>query len=303
MNEFIKIDSISTLHQMLGLNTPYHPLITVIDYSKCIIKPEFLNVKIVTDFYVVSMKTPAPFSLRYGRQYYDFQEGTLIFMAPNQVFSVGDLDETMDFKGWVLFFHPDLIITTALGTKISRFNFFNYSVNEALHVSESEKERLNAVIESIQTEYESKLDNHSHAVICTAIEQLLNYSQRYYDRQFITRQKVQKDVVIEFEQLLISYFRKGLARELGLPQVGWFAEKLHYSSGYLSDLLKAETGKAVKEHIQLRLIEEAKYKLLNSNDTISEIAYSLGFEYPQYFNKLFVTKAGCTPKAYRKSAG
>ncbi len=284
---------------MLGLEKPEHPLITVIDYAKCTIKPEYFNVRMVTSFYFVSLKNPAPSSLHYGRQYYDFEEGTMIFMAPGQVFSIGEPNEEINFHGWVLFFHPDLILPSNLGKKIKNFGFFSYSVSEALHVSDEEKKMLDTLIKSIQSEYKSKLDQHSHAVICTSIEQLLNYSQRYYTRQFITRQKQHLDLISNFERLVQDYLDSDSLAKDGLPQVEYFSEKLHLSSGYLSDVLKKETGKTVKEYLNLEIIDKAKNKLLNSNDTVNEIAYALGFEYPQYFNRLFKSKVGMTPLAYR----
>lgn len=299
MSQIIKIDSVSQLHQMLGLKKPEHPLITVVDYARCTIKPEYYHVRMVTSFYLVSLKTPAPSSLQYGREFYDFEDGSLIFMAPGQVFSLGESANEGNLKGWVLFFHPDLILPASLGQKIKGFGFFDYSVREALHVSDSEKERLDAIVESIQLEYRSKLDQQSHAVICTAIEQLLNYSQRFYSRQFITRQKQHLDLIAHFEKLVREYLDSSELAEKGVPQVDYFSAQLNLSSGYLSDLLKKETGKTVKEHLNLEIIDKAKLRLLNSNDTVNEIAYSLGFEYPQYFNRLFKAKVGMTPLAYR----
>lgn len=299
MNQIFNIHSVSQLHQMLGLEKPAHPLITVIDYSKCTIKREYFNVRLVTDFYLMSLKTPAPPSLQYGRQYYDFEEGTMIFMSPGQVFSISELDEGTNYQGWVLFFHPDLILPSTLSTKIKNFGFFSYSVSEALHVSDEEKKMLDNLIQSIQTEYQSKLDQHSHAVICTAIEQMLNYSQRYYSRQFITRQKQHLDLISNFEKLVMEYLDSEVLAEKGMPQVDFFSGQLHLSSGYLSDLLKKETGKTVKEYLHREIIERAKYRLLNSNASVNEIAYGLGFEYPQYFNRLFKAKVGMTPMVYR----
>lgn len=299
MNEILRIASVSQLHQLLGLEKPEHPLITVVDYARCTMKPEHFKVRMVTDFYMLSLKTPAPQALQYGRQYYDFEEGTMIFMAPGQVFSLSEPLNESDFQGWVLFFHPDLILPTTLGKKIKDFGFFSYSVNEALHVSEEEKKRLDMLIQSIQTEYQAQLDQQSHAVICTAIEQLLNYSQRFYSRQFFTRQKQHLDLISHFEKLVQDYLDSNELAEKGAPQVEYFAEKLNLSSGYLSDLLKKEIGKTVKEYLNLEIIDRAKYRLLNSNDTVSQIAYSLGFEYPQYFNRLFKSKVGMTPIAYR----
>ena len=299
MNDFLRIKSISQLHEMLGYEKPKHPLITIIDYSKISKNSEHYDVKIVTDFYIISLKSPAPKSLQYGRQYYDFEEGTMMFMSPEQVFSVSDFNEQTQFKGWGLYFHPDLIANTSLGKKIKEYTFFSYSVSESLHTSENEIQILNDLNNAIENEYKSNLDQFSQTVIVTAIEQLLNYSQRFYSRQFLTRKKLNTDFISRFEELLSIYFQSKLLTELGLPTVDYFANKLNLSASYLSDLLKKETGKTTKEYLQIEIMEKAKYKLLNTNNTINEIAYSLGFEYPQYFNRLFKSKTGMTPIEYR----
>lgn len=300
MNEFLRIKSISQLHEMLGYEKPKHPLITIIDYSKITANPEYYDVKIVTDFYIISLKSPAPKSLHYGRQYYDFEEGTMMFMSPEQVFSVSDFNEQTQYQGWGLYFHPDLISNSSLGKKIKDYNFFSYSVSEALHISDDEKQTLTELTYAIEKEYKSNIDQFSQGVIVTAIEQLLNYSQRFYGRQFLTRQKLNTDLISNFEQLVTDYFQSNLLTEIGIPTVDYFANKLNLSAGYLTDLLKKETGKTTKEYLQIEVIEKAKYKLLNSNETVSEIAYTLGFEYPQYFNRLFKQKTGMTPLNYRQ---
>lgn len=300
MKEFLQIHSISQLHQMLGYDKPKHPLITIIDYSKLKGNPDHFNVKIVTDFYIISLKSPAPKSLQYGRQYYDFDEGTMMFMSPNQVFSVGEFNDTVQYKGWGLYFHPDLILNSSLGKRIKEFTFFSYAVNEALHISEDEKNTLSQIVDNLIKEYTGNIDRYSHDLIINAIEQLLNYSQRFYGRQFITRKKQNSDLLTNFEQLVLDYFKSEATLNLGLPSVEYFSKKLNLSAGYLTDLLKKETGKTTKEFIQLQIVELAKDRLLNSNDTVSEIAYSLGFEYPQYFNRLFKSKTGKTPLEYRQ---
>ena len=249
---------------------------------------------------MISLKSPSPKSLQYGRQYYDFEEGTMMFMSPEQVFSVGDFNEQIQYQGWGLYFHPDLISNTSLGEKIKEYNFFTYSVSEALHISEDEKQTLTELTCVIEKEYKSNIDQFSQSVIVTAIEQLLNYSQRFYGRQFLTRQKLNTDLISNFEQLVTDYFKSKLLTDKGIPTVDYFANKLNLSAGYLTDLLKKEIGKTTKEYLQIEVIERAKYKLLNSNDTVSEIAYTLGFEYPQYFNRLFKQKTGMTPLDYRQ---
>jgi AraC family transcriptional regulator, transcriptional activator of pobA len=299
MDEFLRIKSISQLHQMIGYEKPKHPLITIIDYSKIKGNPNYYDVKIVTDFYIISLKNPSPKSLQYGRQYYDFEEGTMMFIAPEQVFTLSEFNEQTKYKGWGIYIHPDLFLNSALGTKIKDFSFFSYAVSEALHLSDDEKNTLTTIVENIERECNGNIDQYSQDVIITAIEQLLNYSQRFYGRQFITRQKLNSDLLSTFENLVSTYFNSAIISEHGQPSVDYFASKLNLSASYLTDLLKKETGKTTKEYLQLKVIEKAKNKLLNSNDTVNEIAYSLGFEYPQYFNRLFKSKTGMTPMEFR----
>lgn len=299
MNRFLHIKSVTQLHQIVGYEKPKHPLITVFDYSKITASPDHFNLKIVTDLYMISLKTPAPTMLRYGRQYYDFEDGTLIFMAPGQVFSVEEFNDQVKYQGWGIYFHPDLILNTSLAKRMKDFTFFSYAVNEALHLSDDEKNTLSVIVDNIQKEYSRNIDHYTHTLIVTAIEQLLNYSQRFYGRQFITRSKINRDVLADFEQLVNNYFTSNDIASKGLPSVDYFASQLHLSSNYLTDLLKKETGKTTKEYLQMQLIETAKTRLLNSNDTVNEIAYSLGFEYPQYFNRLFKLRTGITPSKYR----
>jgi AraC family transcriptional regulator, transcriptional activator of pobA len=301
MSEFLNIQSISKLHELLGYEKPKHPLITIIDYSKLKPNAEHYNVKIVTEFYIISLKSPSPVSVQYGRQYYDFAEGTMMFMAPNQVFSVSELNEQIKHKGWGIYFHPDLIRNSSLLKKIKDFHFFSYAINEALHLSEEEKQTLTNIAKNIEKECSTNMDMYSQDLMITDIEQLLNYAQRFYSRQFITRKKVNSDLLSNFEKLVEAYFNSQQIQDNGLPNVDYFAGKLNLSAGYLTDLLKKETGKTTKEYLQLQIIENAKYKLLNSNDTVNEIAYSLGFEYPQYFNRLFKDKVGMTPVEFRKN--
>lgn len=300
MNRFLRIQTINQLHAMIGYEKPKHPLITVLDYSKIKATPDYFNVKIVTDLYMVSLKSTSPKQLQYGRQYYDFEEGTMMFMAPGQVFSIGEFNTETTYEGWGLWFHPDLIINTSLGRKIKEFTFFSYSVNEALHLSEDEKNTLTIILENIQKEYNNNIDQYSHNVIITSIEQLLNYSLRFYGRQFLTRKNQNSDILSRFENLVTEYFNTINLADKGLPSVEYFANQLSLSANYLSDLLKRETGKTTKEYLHIQIIEAAKNRLLNSGDTVNQIAYSLGFEYPQYFNRLFKLKTGMTPLEYRQ---
>lgn len=301
MGEEVHIQSLSQLHNLLHCPKPRHTLVSVIDYAESQPDKRFEKVNIKTDFYFISMKDPAPKSLLYGREYYDFEEGSLLFMAPGQIFSVGAIDESATYTGWTLFFHPDLLPGTNLARTIRTYSFFSYSVHEALHVSDEEKTILTNLVNQIRAEYHRSIDDFSQKVMVTAIEQLLNYASRFYSRQFITRHKQNTEIVVRFEELLRNYFQSGEPLKKGIPAVDYFAAQLHYSASYLTDLLKKETGKTTKEYIQLEILEQAKIKLLHSTATVNEIAYELGFEYPQYFNRLFKSKVGATPLEFRNS--
>jgi AraC family transcriptional activator of pobA len=301
MGDLFHIHSLSQLHKMMHCPAPKHPLVSVIDYEESKPDKRFEKRTIQTDFYFISMKDPAPKSLLYGRAYYDFEEGSLLFMAPGQVFSVGTIEESTTYKGWTLFFHPDLLSGTHLGRAIRNYSFFSYSVHEALHVSEEEKVMLTTIVDQIRSEYNRSIDNFSQTVMVTAIEQLLNYSSRFYARQFITRHKQNREIVSRFDELVKAYFQSDKPLQQGIPGVEHFATQLHYSASYLSDLLKKETGMTMKDYIQQEILEQAKMKLLHTRSSVNEIAYELGFEYPQYFNRLFKTKVGMTPLEFRNS--
>lgn len=298
MEPIIEVKTISDLNRMLGQEEPKHPLIGTIDFSKLRLL-EQQNVRFTTGFYTVMLKNLCPGALRYGRNYYDFQEGTLFFLGPNQVVALEDPDETQDVYGWGLVFHPELIRGTSLAPKMKDYHFFSYNVYEALHLSEKEKQKLTEIVEDIEAELEQNIDRHSKSVIVSSLELLLNYCNRYYDRQFITRTETNKDIISEFEGILQEYFSSEELSTLGFPSVKYFAEKLHLSPNYLSDLLKKETGKNGTEHLQLFVTELAKDKLLGSTVPVSEIAYDLGFEYPQYFSKMFKKNTGMTPAEFR----
>lgn len=298
MDTVLHIENISELNKIMGQEEPKHPLIGIIDFSKMDFSiHQSMNVS--TGSYVVMLKNLCPGALRYGRNYYDFQEGSLFFMAPNQVISMEDPDETQDVYGWGLVFHPELIRGTSLSTKMKEYSFFSYSVHEALHLSEQEKIKLTEIVQDIEHELNQNIDKHSKTLIVSTIELLLNYCTRYYDRQFITRTETNKDIIVDFEGLLGHYFESEILQQLGFPSVKYFAEALHLSPNYLSDLLKKETGKNGTEHIQFHVIELAKDRLLSSTVSVSEIAYDLGFEYPQYFSKMFKKNTGMTPAEYR----
>lgn len=297
--EIIHIDTIGQVHDILDYGKPNHPLVTVIDYSKTqYVNPE--SVRIRSGFYMVTMKTKVPdCRIRYGRENYDFQDGTMMFMAPEQVMQIEPESGDQRAEGWSLFFHPDLLRRSSLAGKMKDYTFFSYEANEALHLSDSEKQTLAEIIQKIELELSQNIDRHSQTLLLSNIELLLNYCVRFYDRQFITREHVNLDAVTRFEKVLTSYLNADSLAELGLPTVRYCAEKMNLSPNYLSDLLKKETGKNTQEHIHYHLVERAKNMLLGSNDTVSEIAYELGFEYPQHFSKLFKNKTGITPARYR----
>ena len=238
--------------------------------------------------------------MKYGRKSIDFQDGNLICMAPNQTIEMdAEVEERDDKMGWGLFFHPDLIRATSLNDKIKNYSFFNYEVSEALHLSDKEKNILYECVQKIQSELQENIDVHSQYIIVSTIELLLNYCSRFYGRQLITRSHTNKSIISQIENILTQYFSDNKINEQGLPSVKYLADMVYLSPSYLSDLLKKETGKNAQEHIHFYLIEEAKNLLLNSEKNINEIAYNLGFEYPQYFNKLFKKKTGKTPMEYR----
>jgi AraC-like DNA-binding protein len=256
--------------------------------------------KVTTDFYSIMFKNYCKNNMRYGRKAIDFQDGNLICISPNQTIEMdNEVVEREDKMGWGLFFHPDLIRATTLNNKIKDYTFFNYEVSEALHLSDKEKGILYECVQKIQAELQENIDVHSQYIIVSSIELLLNYCSRFYGRQMITRTQSNKSIISQIESVLTEYFANAKIKEQGLPTVKFLANHVNLSPSYLSDLLKKETGKNAQEHIHFYLIEEAKNYLINTEKNINEIAYSLGFEYPQYFNKLFKQKTGQTPLEYR----
>ena len=299
MSELLYLRSIADLHKLFNIGNSYHPLVTTLDFSKVTEQVE-PNTKIISDFYSVMFKNYCKNNIKYGRKTIDFQEGNLICIAPNQVVEIdNEIEQKENMLGWGLFFHPDLIRSTTLNEKIKDYSFFHYEVSEALHLSDKEKNILFECIQKVQIEIQENIDEHSQHIIVSTIELLLNYCSRFYGRQMITRSQSNKTVVVQIERLLKNHFAQKILKEKGLPTVKYLAEQVHLSPSYLSDLLKNETGKNAQEHIHFYLIEEAKNYLLNSDKNINEIAYNLGFEYPQYFNKLFRQKTGKTPTEYR----
>ena len=297
MSQLIHLKSIADLSRLLNEND-FHPLVAVVDFSKTKDHIEEKS-RITTDFYSVMFKNNCKSYVTYGRKNIDFNEGSLICMAPNQVITIDTEIEPRDNPmGWGLFFHPDLIRNTSLNSKMKDYSFFSYEMAEALHLSEKEKQLLYECIQKIQSELKENIDDYSQTIIVSTIELLLNYCNRFYGRQFITRKATNRDVLEKVETLLKEYFSNKTDSN-GLPTVKYLAEVVNLSPGYLGDLLKKETGLNAQEHIHQYIIEEAKNILLNSSQSISEIAFQLGFEYPQYFSRLFKQKTGKTPLEFR----
>lgn len=296
MESIIRINSISKLHELLGYKKPKHPLITLIDISNIIPNKEYQNKQFTTSFYTIMLKNSSDCNFKYGRNYYDFSEGSMMFIAPEQVIMV---NTEKGGEGLMLCFHPDLIRKSTLGSKMDEFTFFSYDVNEALHLSEKEREIITNIIKTIENEFSQNIDVYSQDLIVSNIEVLLNYSKRFYGRQFITRTTANKDVISRFDALLRNYFNSLDLEEKGIPSVKYLANEMGYSANYLSDMLRKETGKNTQEHIHLHLIEKAKMLLLGTSEPISQIAYMLGFEYPAHFSKFFKAKTGMSPMAFR----
>lgn len=296
-NVCYKVETISDLHEIAGFEKPKHPLVTVIDFSKVNANNTPESASFSCSFYSVNFKKHCNFI--YGRQAFDHKEGTLLCTAPEQIITFNRKKEEGSTEGWGLYFHPELIRNTALGKKIHEYSFFSYSENEALHLSEPEKQTLLSILKQMENEYNTNIDHYSHDLIISNIELLLNYCRRFYNRQFITRTNQNKDVVVRFEEFITDYFNSIKLKNNGIPTVKYCAEAMNLSPNYFSDLLKCETGKNTQEHIHYHLLEKAKNILVNSDKDINEIAYELGFEYPQNFSKLFKKKVGVSPTLYR----
>ncbi len=299
MKEIIKIDSISQVHDFFQLPKPRHPLVSVLPITDEMTNYDYGDYSYVFGFYQISLKSGISGSLSYGRNSYDFQEGTMVFMKPNQAIKIENNQEYQGASGWTLLFHPDLIRRSELGKLISSYSFFSYDTNEALHLSDDEKKALTELVAKIEKEYNQNIDKHSQELIISNIDLLLKYCKRYYDRQFFTRTNLNKDLITRFENTMLDYFNSEKSRELGVLTVGHCAKEINMSANYLGDLLKNETGISAKAHIQNFLVEKAKTRILSTNKSISEIAYDFGFEYPQSFNRLFKSKTGLTPTQYR----
>jgi AraC family transcriptional activator of pobA len=295
MDKIIRLNNISQFNTLRGIKT-LHPLVSVFEFSKMKLIPE---AKANYGFYCVFLKEAVCGDLKYGCKYYDYQEGTLVFIAPGQVVGIGSKPGGPKPKGWGLIFHPDLIRGTSLGRNIRTYTFFSYDSNEALHLSNKERQIVIDCLGKINYELKRPVDKHSKTLIANNIELLLNYCLRFYDRQFITRSQVNKNVLVKFEELLDDYFQSEITQKLGLPTVKYCADQLYLSANYFGDLIKKETGKSAQEYIQLKLMGIAKERIFDTSKTISEIAYELGFKHPQHFSRIFKKTTGYTPNEYR----
>lgn len=297
-----KISTITEFHRLRGLPKPEHPLISVIDFNAINRPDDIGEVNWMFDFYQISMKRGIGGKLKYGQQEYDFDEGVLFFISPNQVFGVAaEQDPTIERSGWMLLIHPDFLWNTPLAKTIKQYDFFDYSVNEALFLSDKEEQILNGIIENIRQEYHSTIDKFSKHIIVSQLESLLNYSERFYNRQFITREQANHQLLGRLERLLSDYFESDDLISKGLPSVQTIAGSLNVSPGYLSSMLRMLTGQNTQQHIHEKLIEKAKEKLSTTDLTVSEIAYELGFEHLQSFSKLFKSKTNMSPLQFRQS--
>ena len=293
--KLLNIETISQYNEMLGIET-LNPLVSVIDLSTA--KP-MRHMRHTFSFYVVFLKDEKNCELIYGRQRYDYQKGSVICLAPGQVIGIEDTGEVFQPKGWALCFDTELIRGTSLGRNMFEYSFFSYDVNEALHLSDSERRLFVDCLEKIKMELENKIDRLSKRLIATNIELLLDYCLRFYERQFVTREPVNRNILVRFETLLEEYFSGGKAVNNGLPSVKYCASELCLSAGYFGDLIKKETGISAQTYIQNKVINIAKERILNPMYSITQVAYELGFQYPQHFTRLFKKVTGKTPKDYK----
>ena len=300
MDNIVNLESVDRYNSMYGLET-LHPLVSVVDLTKAtnIVNHTQMNYGV----YALFLKQTKSCDLKYGRRSYDYQEGTIVCFAPGQTVRVDMIEDEITPEVYGIVFHPDLIRGTSLAKSMKSYTFFSYAVNEALHLSDQEKEIVMDCLKKISIELEHAIDKHSKALIAMNIELLLNYCMRFYERQFITRSNANKDALTKFEQLLNEYFLSKLPMQEGLPSVKSFADKICLSSNYFGDMVKKETGKTPQEHIQDKVIEMAKEHIVETNETVSQIAYTLGFQYPQHLCRLFKKRVGCTPNEYRTQQG
>ena len=295
MEEIQTIDTVRQYNDSLGVDT-LHPLVSVVDFDEM---PTYQYFRRYMGIYAVFLKYIKCGDMKYGCQSYDYEDGTLVFISPGQVYGIDSKGKIIKPSGKALVFHPDLIANTDLLRKIKDYTFFSYDVNEALHLSKRERATINDCFEKIAYEIDQNIDKHSKTLIVSNIELFLNYCMRFYDRQFITRTNVNKDILVRFENLLNDYFKSDNAQTSGLPSVTFCAEELHLSPNYFGDLIKKETGNTALDYIQTKLIDEAKSKIFDASKSINDIANELGFKYQQHFTRLFKQKTGVTPNEYR----
>ena len=291
----INVESVQDYNENLGVET-LHPLVSVVDMSEL---PEIRHSLKRFGFYCIFLKQLECGTILYGRSQYDYREGTLVCVAPGQVAGADDGGVTKNAKGWILMFHPDLLRGTSLAGKMRDYSFFSYSSNEALHTSERERQTIMGCMREIREELQHPIDRHSKRIIATNIELLLNHCIRFYDRQFVTREEINHDVLRRFEELLGTYFDSSDIAKTGLPTVAWFADKLHLSANYFGDLVKREMGISAQEYIQRYIIERAKLLLTDGRMTVSQTAYALGYKYPNHLSRVFKRVTGITPNEYK----
>lgn len=296
MDKTINLDSVDLYNKLYGLET-LNPLVSIIDLNKATRRVDYTRWNY--GVYALYLKIEKLCDIKYGRQTYDYQEGTIVCFAPGQTADIIPTGDQIQINSYGILFHPDLLRGTSFGKTIKKYTFFSYEVNEALHLSEEERDIILASLKIIRTELEHGVDKHSKTLLVNHIELLLNYCMRFYERQFATRTKANRDVLVRFERLLDEYFEGTHAEEDGLPTVKYCADKLCLSPNYFGDMFKKETGKTPQEYIQEKVIEIAKERISDTEDTVSQIAYSLGFQYPQHFCRLFKKRVGCTPNEYR----
>lgn len=295
MEQVIRLEKIKQYNELKNAET-LHPLVSVIDDIKQIPIP---SGKYLFEFYAVFLKEIVGGELTYGRKKYDYEEGTLVFIGPGQVVGVKHDESYKPHRGLTLIFHPDLLHGTSLGQNISKYHFFSYELNEALHISQKEKKIIYDLFAKIQFELSQTIDKHSKTLITRNIELLLDYSERFYDRQFITREQLNLGTLEKFEKALNFYFNSGQPELDGLPTVAYFADQLHLSSNYFGDMVKKETGKTAQEYIHIKIMNIAKERILDESKAVSEIAYELGFKYPQHFTRMFKKSVGVSPREFR----
>ena len=302
MKELWRLKSITEFHRVRGLQPPAHPLISVVNYAAVQLYPEHNNINWVLDFYSISLKKNVAVKFKYGQQQYDFDEGILFFIAPGQVFNIEVPPEPQQEKsGWMLLIHPDFFWNYPIAKSIKQYEFFGYATNEALFLSEREETTVTNIIDNIRQEYYTNIDKFSQQIIIAHIEALLNYADRFYHRQFLTRKIGNHQILEKLEQLLTSWFESENLMNKGIPSVQFISEKLNISPNYLSSLLRTLTGQSTQQHIHNKLVNIAKEKLSTTNLSVNEIAYELGFEHPQSFRKFFKSKTDMSPLEFRQS--